>query len=152
EAVAFVREFSALVPRHDHDEIAIFPPFISVSATVDAARGSQIVVGAQNVCWQNNGAFTGEISAAMLIAIGCQQVIIGHSERRQYFGENDTDVNRKVQCALQHKLKSIVCIGESLQQRKSGLMQDVLSRQVATILDQISSSDVDNFCLAYEPV
>jgi len=152
EATAFVREFSALVPKHERDEIAIFPPFINLFATLDAVRGSEIDVGAQNMHWENDGAFTGEISATMLIAIGCQQVIIGHSERRHYFGETDTDVNRKLRCALQHKLKAVVCIGESLEERESGLTERVLSKQVATTLDQISSTDVENFCLAYEPV
>ena len=152
EAAAFVREFRALASNYERDEVAIFTPFISLSATLDAVRDSQIAVGAQNMHWENDGAFTGEISATMLIAIGCQHVIIGHSERRLYFSENDTDVNRKLRCALQHKLKAIVCIGESFQERKSGLTERVLSRQVAAILDQISSSDVDNFCLAYEPV
>jgi triosephosphate isomerase (TIM) len=152
EAVAFVREFTALIPRHDRDEIAIVPPFISLSATLEAVRGSQIAVGAQNMYWQKEGAFTGEISAAMLVAIGCQKVIIGHCERRQYFGESDADVNRKLRSALQDGLKAIVCIGESLQERESGLTERVLSRQLATILCQISSRDVNNFCIAYEPV
>jgi triosephosphate isomerase (TIM) len=152
EAVAFVREFTALIPQHNRDEIAIVPPFISLSATLDAVRGSQIAVGAQNMYWQKEGAFTGEISAAMLIAIGCQQVIIGHSERRQHFGESDVDVNRKLRSALQDGLKAIVCIGESLEERESGLTERVLSRQLATILSQISTNDVDSFCFAYEPV
>src|SRR5690348_5745223 len=91
EAVTFVHEFGALVSKHDCDEVAVFPPFISLSATLSAARDSQITVGAQNMHWEKEGAFTGEVSAAMLIAIGCRQVIIGHSERRQYFGETDSD-------------------------------------------------------------
>src|SRR5262249_45687883 len=138
EAAAFVHEFRALIPRHDRDDIAILPPFISLSATLEAVRGTGIVVGAQNMHWQKEGAFTGEISAAMLIAIGCQQVVIGHSERRQYFGETDTEVNRKLRSALQGKLKAIVCIGESLQERESRLTERVLSRQLAAILGQIS--------------
>ena len=152
EASAFVREFITLVRRHDRDEIAILPPFISLSATLHAVRGTRIAVGAQNMHWQKEGAFTGEISAAMLIAIGCRQVVIGHSERRQYFGETDTEVNRKLRTALQDSLKAIVCIGESLQERESGLTERVLSRQVAAALGQISGNDVDNFCFAYEPV
>jgi triosephosphate isomerase (TIM) len=152
EAVAFVREFTALISGHDRDEIAILPPFVSLSATLDAVRGSQIEVGAQNMYWQNEGAFTGEICATMLAAIGCQQVILGHSERRQYFGETDIDVNRKLRSALDSKLKPIVCIGELFEERKSGLTERVLSRQVSTALRQISSSDLDNFCFAYEPV
>lgn len=154
EATAFAREFTALISGHDRDEITILPPFISLSATLDAVRGSQIAVGAQNVYWQKEGAFTGEICASMLAAIGCQQVVIGHSERRRYFGETDIDVNRKLRCALDNKLKAIVCIGELFEERESGLTESVLSRQVGTILRQIDgdSAGVDNFCFAYEPV
>jgi len=152
EAVAFVRDFTALIPKLDRDEIVIVPPFISLSATLEAVRGSQIGVGAQNMYWQKEGAFTGEICATMLAAIGCQHVIIGHSERRRYFGETDVDVNRKLRSALDSKLKPIVCIGELLEERESGLTERVLSRQVATILTKISSTDVDNFCFAYEPI
>ena len=152
EAAAFVHEFTALISGHERDEIAILPPFISLSATLDAVCSTRIAVGAQNMHWQKEGAFTGEISAAMLLAIGCEQVIIGHSERRRYFGETDVEVNCKLRAALQGKLKAIVCIGESLQERESGLMERVLSRQVAIALGQISSADVDNFCFAYEPI
>ncbi|HWC16250.1 MAG TPA: triose-phosphate isomerase, partial [Terriglobales bacterium] len=109
-------------------------------------------VGAQNLYWQKEGAFTGEICAAMLITIGCQRVIIGHSERRQYFGETDIDVNRKLHSAVEEKLRPIVCIGELLEERQSGLTERVLSRQVSMALRQISDTDVENFCFAYEPV
>jgi triosephosphate isomerase (TIM) len=152
EAVAFVREFTPLISGHDRDDIAILPPFISLSTTLDAVRGSQIEVGAQNMYWQKEGAFTGEICGAMLAAMGCRQVIIGHSERRKYFGETDIDVNRKLRSALQEKLKAIVCVGELLEERESGLTEPVLSRQVATALRQVSVADVGNFCFAYEPV
>jgi triosephosphate isomerase (TIM) len=152
EAKAFAREFTALISGHDRDEIAILPAFISLSATLDAVRGSQIAVGAQNVYWQKEGAFTGEICASMLVAIGCQLVMIGHSERRRYFGETDIDVNRKLQCVLQNNLKAIVCVGELLEERESGLTERVLSRQVTTALRQVSIADVDKFCFAYEPV
>src|SRR5262245_52140705 len=152
EAVAFVRDLTALLPKHDRDEVLIVPPFISLSATIEAVKGSQIAVGAQNIYWQKEGAFTGEICATMLASIGCQHVIIGHSERRRYFGETDIDVNRKLRSALDAKLKPIVCIGELFEERESGLTERVLSRQVATTLCQISSADVDNFCFAYEPV
>ena len=152
QATSFVREFTALISGHERDDIAIFAPFISLAATLEAAQGSQIAVGAQNMYWKNEGAFTGEICGAMLAAIGCQQVIIGHSERRQYFGETDIDVNRKLQSALQSGLKAVVCIGELLEERQSGSTERVLSRQVACALREISLADVDNFCLAYEPV
>jgi len=152
EAIAFVREFTALIRKQDRDEIVIVPPFISLSATVEAAKGSYIAVGAQNMYWQKEGAFTGEICATMLASIGCQHVIIGHSERRHYFGETDVDVNRKLRSALDANLKPIVCVGERLEELESGLTERVLSRQIATTLHQISSTDVDNFCFAYEPV
>jgi triosephosphate isomerase len=152
QAAAFVREFRALISGHNRDEITILPPFISLSATLEAVRGSQIAVGAQNMYWQKEGAFTGEICATMLVAIGCQQVIIGHSERRQYFGETDSDVNRKLRSALEDKLKPIVCIGELFEERQSGSTERVLSRQISMALRQISDTEVDNFCFAYEPV
>jgi triosephosphate isomerase (TIM) len=152
QAAAFVREFRALISGHNRDEITILPPFISLSATLEAVRGSQIAVGAQNLYWQKEGAFTGEICATMLVAIGCQQVIIGHSERRQYFGETDSDVNRKLRSALEDKLKPIVCIGELFEERQSGSTERVLSRQISMALRQISDTEVDNFCFAYEPV
>ena len=152
EAGAFVREFTALIRGHECDEITLFPPFISLSATLEAVRGTQVTVGAQNMYWQKEGAFTGEICATMLVAIGSQQVIIGHSERRQYFGETDIDVNRKLRSALENKLKPIVCIGELFEERQSGLTERVLSRQISMALRQISATEVDNFCFAYEPV
>ena len=152
EATAFVREFKALTSGHERDDIAILPPFVSLSATIEAVRGSQIAVGAQNMYWQNEGAFTGEVSASMLVAIGCQSVIIGHSERRRYFGETDIDVNRKLRCALEDKLKAIVCVGELFEQRESGMTERVLARQIDTALRQISILETNNFCFAYEPV
>jgi triosephosphate isomerase len=152
EARAFVREFTPLVADHDRDEIALFPPFISIPTVLDAVRGSRIQVGAQNMHWEKQGAFTGEVSAAMLMAIGCQQVIVGHSERRQYFGETDIAVNRKLRGALADGLKAIVCVGELFEERESGLTKNVLRRQVSAVLREIAGSDVDNFCIAYEPV
>lgn len=152
EARAFVREFAPLVTNHDRDDIAIFPPFISIPAVLDATRGSIIEVGAQNMHWEKQGAFTGEISAAMLIAIGCKQVIIGHSERRQYFGETDIGVNRKLRGALEDGLKSIVCVGELFEERESGLTENILRRQVGAALREISGADVSKFAVAYEPV
>jgi triosephosphate isomerase (TIM) len=152
EVRTFIREFAPLVAGHDRDGIAIMPPFVSLSALIEEVRGTQIEVGAQNIYWEKQGAFTGEISAAMLVAIGCQHVIIGHSERRRYFGETDIDVNRKLHSALEEKLKAIVCVGELLQERESGSTRDVLRRQVCTALREIPARDADNFCIAYEPV
>jgi triosephosphate isomerase len=152
EARAFVRDFIPLVKDHDRDEIALFPPFISIPATLEAVTGTRIEVGAQNMHWEQQGAFTGEVSASMLTSIGCQQVIIGHSERRQYFGETDDGVNRKLRGALADGLRAIVCIGEYFEERESGLTQSVLRRQVSFALREISGADVGKFTIAYEPV
>jgi len=152
DAQAFVREFKPLIVGHDRDDVAICPPFISIPATLDAVSGTQIEVGAQNMHWEKQGAFTGEVSAEMLRCVGCKQVIIGHSERRQYFGETDIGVNRKLRGALADGLKAIVCVGELFEERESGLTENILRRQVGAALREISGGDVDNFCIAYEPV
>ncbi|MBV9074597.1 MAG: triose-phosphate isomerase [Acidobacteria bacterium] len=152
EARAFVRDFAPLVANQNRDDIALFPPFISIPATIEAVAGTRIGVGAQNMHWEKQGAFTGEISAAMLICIGCSHVIIGHSERRQYFLETDVAVNRKLRGALEDGLLAIVCVGELFEERESGLTEGVLRRQVGAALREISGQDVDKFCIAYEPV
>jgi triosephosphate isomerase len=148
----FFRDFLPMVSGHNRDEIVVCPSFLNLPAAIEAAKGSNVVIGAQNVHWKEEGAFTGETSVGQLSAWGVNRVIIGHSERRQYFGETDTEVNRKLRSALQDKLKAIVCIGESFQERESGLTERVLSRQVAATLGQVCSGDVENFCLAYEPL
>lgn len=152
EARAFVRDFAPLVADHTRDDIALFPPFISIEATVKAAAGTRIAVGAQNMYWGKEGAFTGEICGGMLVATGCKQVILGHSERRQHFGETDVSVNRKLRSALQDGLQAIVCVGELFEERESGLTENILRRQVGAALREIAGTDVDNFCIAYEPV
>jgi triosephosphate isomerase (TIM) len=152
DARAFVREFKPLIAGHDRDDVAICPPFISIPATLEAVSGTQIEVGAQNMHWEKQGAFTGEVSAEMLRSLGCKQVIIGHSERRQYFGETDIGVNRKLRGALADGLKAIVCVGELFEERESGLTENILRRQVGAALREIAGSDVDKFCVAYEPV
>jgi triosephosphate isomerase len=152
EARAFISEFLPLVRASSQAEIALCPPFISLPATIEALRGTTIQAGAQNLYWEKQGAYTGEISAAMLAAIGCQQVIIGHSERRQYFGETDASVNRKLLGALADGLKAIVCVGEVIEEREAGITEDVLRRQVGVALREVSGADVDSFVIAYEPV
>jgi|SRR5215469_8830072 len=152
DARTFVFEFKPLIAGHDRDDVALFPPFISIPAALEAVAGTQIEVGAQNMHWEKQGAFTGEVSADMLKCVGCKQVIIGHSERRQYFGETDIGVNRKLRGALADGLKSIVCVGELFEERESGLTEGVLRRQVGAALREISGDDVDKFCIAYEPV
>lgn len=152
EARAFVRDFAPLVADHTRDDIALFPPFISIEATVKATASTRIAVGAQNMYWGKEGAFTGEICGSMLVAVGCKQVILGHSERRQHFGETDVSVNRKLRSALQDGLQAIVCVGELFEERESGLTENILRRQVGAALREIAGDDVDKFCVAYEPV
>jgi len=152
EARAFVREFKPLIAGHDRHDVVLCPPFTSIPATLEAVTGTQIEVGAQNLHWEKQGAFTGEVSADMLRCLGCKQVIIGHSERRQYFGETDIGVNRKLRGALADGLKSIVCVGELFEERESGLTENILRRQVGAALREISGADADKFCIAYEPV
>ena len=152
EAHDFVREFAPLVASHDRDDIVLCPSFISIPATLEAVAGTRIAVGAQNMHWERQGAFTGEVSGNMLACIGCKYVIIGHSERRKYFGETDVGVNRKLRGALEDGLQSIVCVGELFEERESGLTENILRRQVGAALREIAGSDVDKFCIAYEPV
>ena len=132
--------------------VVVCPPFTSLEAVVAAARGSNICVGAQNVHWAESGAFTGEISASMLKEAGVEYVIIGHSERRQYFGETDETVNSRIKAALAAGLKPIVCIGETLEERETGKTEEVLARQVNVGLDGIDAAAVAEMILAYEPV
>ena len=148
----FFRDFLPLVKKHDRDEIAICPPFVNVPAAVEAARGSNVAVGAQNMYWEKEGAFTGEISTGMLLAVGCTHVIIGHSERRQYFGETDDTVNLKLKAALEAGLIPIVCVGEVLEEREAGLTEDVLRRQCLRAFHAISGKKAAKLVIAYEPV
>jgi triosephosphate isomerase len=151
-ARAFVEEFLPLVAGHDRDEIVLCAPFVDLAATVEAAKGTGVFVGAQNVHWAKEGAFTGEISAHMLEAIGVTHVIIGHSERRQYFAETDDTVNRRLEMALDAGLTPIVCVGEVLEERESGLTDDVLRRQCTRAFSGISAKKAAKMTVAYEPV
>jgi triosephosphate isomerase len=148
----FFREFLPLISGHDRDEIAVCPPFVDLHAAVEIAAGSQVGIGAQNVYWKDEGAFTGEISPSMLTAIGCTHVIIGHSERRQYFGESDDTVNLKLKAALEHGLMPITCVGEVLEEREAGLTEDVLRRQCLRAFHSISAKKAAKLVVAYEPV
>jgi triosephosphate isomerase (TIM) len=148
----FFRDFLPLVEKHDRDEIAVCPPFVNVPAAVEAARGSNIAIGAQNMYWEKEGAFTGEISTGMLLCVGCTHVIIGHSERRQYFGETDDTVNLKLKAALEAGLVPIVCVGEVLEEREAGLTEDVLRRQCLRAFHAISGKKAAKLVIAYEPV
>jgi triosephosphate isomerase (TIM) len=148
----FFREFLPLISGHDRDEIAVCPPFVDLDAALESAKDSQVAIGAQNVYWKDEGAFTGEISPSMLVAVGCTHVIIGHSERRQYFGETDDTVNLKLKAALEHGLTPITCVGEVLEEREAGLTEDVLRRQCLRAFHSISAKKAAKLVVAYEPV
>ena len=152
QTTAFFSEFLPLVAGHTRDEIVACPPFIDLRAAVEAAGGSNVAIGAQNVHWEKEGAFTGEVSVGMLTAIGVTHVIIGHSERRQYFNETDDTVNRKLKTALENGFTPIVCIGEVLEEREAGLTEDVLRRQCTRAFHGISARKATKLAIAYEPV
>ncbi len=148
----FFRDFLPLIADHTRDEIAVCPSFVCLAAAVEAAKGSHVAIGGQNLHWEKEGAYTGEISAGMLLAAGCAHVIIGHSERRQYFGETDDTVNRKLKAALEAGLTPIVCVGEVLEEREAGLTEDVLRRQCLRAFHAISGKKAGKLVIAYEPV
>src|SRR5437667_12000366 len=148
----FFRAFLPLVFEHSRDEIVVCPPYVDLQAALESAKGSQIAVGAQDVYWKDEGAFTGEISSAMLVAVACTHVIVGHSERRQYFGETDDTVNLKLKSALEHGLTPIVCVGEVLEEREASRTEDVLRRQCLRAFHAISGKKAAKLVVAYEPV
>ena len=152
QAKDFFRDFLPMVAGHDRDEIVVCPPFLDVPAAVEAVKGSQVAIGAQNLHWEKEGAFTGESSAGMLLASGVTHVIVGHSERRQYFGETDDTVNLKLKAALGAGLTPIVCVGEVLEEREAGLTEDVLRRQCLRAFHAISGKKAGKLVVAYEPV
>jgi triosephosphate isomerase len=148
----FFRDFLPLVHGHDRDEIVVCPTYLCIDAAVTAAKGSNVAIGAQDLHWEKEGAFTGEINAAMLLTVGATHVIIGHSERRQYFGETDDTVNLKLKSALEAGLVPIVCVGEVLEEREAGLTDDVLRRQCMRAFHKISAKKAAKLVVAYEPV
>jgi len=152
QARDFFRDFLPLVQAHDRDEIVVCPTYLCLDAAIAAAKGSNVAVGAQNLHWEKEGAFTGEVNAAMLLAVGVTHVIIGHSERRQYFGETDDTVNLKLKSALEAGLIPIVCVGEVLEEREAGLTDDVLRRQCMRAFHKISAKKASPMVVAYEPV
>ena len=152
EAVVFVKEFRSMVKDVDDVEIVVAPPFTAVHAVAEAARNTPIGVSGQNLHWEREGAFTGEVSGAMLREAGADYVIIGHSERRRLFGETDETVNRKLVAAFANKLTPIVCIGETLEEREANQTADVLDRQIKNGLDAMTGDQVGALVIAYEPV
>ena len=152
ETRAFFDAFKPLVANSHHCEIVVAPPFTALETAIAAARESAISIAAQNLHWEKEGAFTGEVSARMLVDAGCRGVIIGHSERRQYFGETDEWVNRKTRAALAAGLTPIVCVGETLAERESKQTQAILKRQFEGGMAALTRDDFSRILIAYEPV
>jgi triosephosphate isomerase len=152
EAVVFVKEFRGMVKDIVDVEIVVAPPFTALHAVAEAARNSNIGVSGQNLYWEREGAFTGEVSGHMLQEAGAEFVIVGHSERRRLFHETDETVNRKVVAAFAARLTPIVCIGETLEQREANETLAVLDRQIKRGLDGMTGDQVASLVLAYEPV
>jgi triosephosphate isomerase (TIM) len=152
EAAALARQLKVLLGPLRERQVLIVPPFPAIPSVVRELHGSGIEVGAQNLHWEDQGAFTGEVSAPMLTDAGCSHVIVGHSERRQYFGETDEWVQRKVSAALRHKLTPIVCVGETAAQRKRDETLSIVASQVRGGFRNLPSEEFCRVILAYEPV
>lgn len=152
EAKTAVAETAKLTDSMNGCDVVLCVPFVDIASAVEAAKGTNVKIGAQNVHFEAKGAFTGEISAAMLLETGVEYVIIGHSERRQYFGETDATVNARTKAALAAGLKVILCLGEVLSERESGITSEIVSMQTKLDLAGISAEDMKNVIIAYEPV
>ena len=152
EAVDFVKKLKPDVAAVHDRTILVCAPYPVLKDVCDIAADSNIAIGAQNLHWEDEGAFTGEVSAPMLQAVGCKYVIIGHSERRQYFGETDETVNKKIFAALKHNLLPVVCVGETLEQREKNETFKVVERQIKGAFNNITDHHWDSIVIAYEPV
>jgi triosephosphate isomerase len=152
ETTAFFEKFRPLAGQADHCEVVICPPFTNLAAAVAATQGTRIRIGAQNIAWAKEGAFTGEISGPMIAASGATYAIVGHSERRQYFAETDETVLKRTQAALEFGLTPIVCVGERLEERESGHTEAVLARQFQNGIAGLSEQQFARIVIAYEPV
>ena len=152
EAVDFVKKFLTLVSGVADRDVMIAPAFTALEAVAAALKGTEVGLGAQDVFWEAEGAFTGQVSPPMLTAAGCRYVIIGHSERRQFFGETDDTVNRKIRAALKSGLIPVMCVGESEKQREAGQTFSILDKQVKDGLRSFVSDELGSLVIAYEPV
>lgn len=152
DGVALVRRLRALLGDNDAVEVVVCPPFTALQTVGEALKGSRIGLGAQDMHWEKEGAYTGEISPVMLTDVGCRYVILGHSERRQYFGETDPQVNRKLKAALEHQLVPILCVGEALEERKDGRTLQVVELQLQGGLSEVAPQAAERMAIAYEPV
>lgn len=152
EALTFVRGIRQATVGLGYAEVVLCPPFTALALMSEGLRGSGISLGAQDVFWEDKGAFTGEISPVMLKDAGCSYVIVGHSERRQYFGETDEKVNRKVKAVLGHGLTPIMCVGETLDEREAGVTEKIVRAQTTAGLAGLAPEQVAGMVIAYEPV
>lgn len=151
EAINFIEELAPMVKGTNH-EVILCVPYTDLFYALLTAQNTNIKIGAQNMHFEESGAYTGEISGKMLKAINVEYVIIGHSERRQYFGETDETVNKKVKAAFQYELKPIVCVGETLEQRESKQTEEVITNQTKLALEGLTNEQVENTIIAYEPI
>ena len=151
EAINFIEEFAPMVKDTKH-EVILCVPYTDLFYALLNVQGTNIKIGAQNMHWEEKGAYTGEISGQMLKSIGVEYVIIGHSERRQYFAETDETVNKKLKKALAVGLKPIVCVGETLEQREQGITMQVITTQTEKALEGLTAEDVEKVIIAYEPI
>lgn len=151
EAISFIEQITPLV-KDTNNEVILCVPYTDLFYSLLTAQNTNIKIGAQNMHWEEKGAYTGEISGQMLKSIGVEYVIIGHSERRQYFAETDETVNKKVKSALANELKPIICVGETLEQREQGKAEEVITTQTVLALEGISKEQMANIVLAYEPI
>ena len=151
EAISFIEQITPLV-KDTNNEVILCVPYTDVFYSLLTAQNTNIKIGAQNMHWEEKGAYTGEISGQMLKSIGVEYVIIGHSERRQYFAETDETVNKKVKSALANELKPIICVGETLEQREQGKAEEVITTQTVLALEGINKEQMANIVLAYEPI
>lgn len=152
EAIFSAKEFKKLLKDEKDIDIVVCPPFTALHAVSNELKGSNIKLGAQNMYFEEYGAYTGEISASMLKEIGCEYVILGHSERREVFGEDDFLINKKVIAALSHSLKPILCIGESLEDRNKGNTNEVLENQLKNCFKNVEDKQLLKISIAYEPI
>lgn len=151
EAIKFIEELTPLV-KDTQNEVVLCVPYTDLFYALLTAQNTNIKIGAQNMHFEEKGAYTGEVSGAMLKAINVEYVIIGHSERRQYFNETDETVNKKIKVAFQYGLKPIVCVGETLEQREAGKTEEIITKQTELALEGLSKEQVENTIIAYEPI
>ena len=151
EAMAFIEGLAPLV-KNSEVEVILCVPYTDLFYSLLTAQDTNIKIGAQNMHWEESGAYTGEVSGKMLKSIGVEYVIIGHSERRQYFNETDETVNKKIKSAFANELKPIVCVGETLEQRETGKAEEIVTNQTKIALDGLTEEQVENTIIAYEPI